>query len=116
MYHGSVYQDGKRFRKALSTSRQTALKLLKDFEYDVLTGLKNTPKTPQVSLIHARLSFLKEKELSGVSDKRMQILKYVLKRLLSFMESEYIADITPVMAKQFFSIRMNQHTPIYYKS
>ena len=106
MYHGSVYLNGKRFRKALSSNRQTALKLLKDFEYDVLTGLKNSPKKPQVSLIHARLSFLKEKELSGVSDKRMQILKYVLKRLIAYIENEYISDITPAMAKQFFSNRM----------
>ena len=71
-YYGSVYIDGKRHRKKLSNSKDTAIKLLKQFEREMLIKPSFTPN-PTISLIKAQIAFLKDMDSLGVEVGLMSI-------------------------------------------
>jgi integrase len=80
---------------------------------------KIAPKTPEVSLIQARISFLKQCELSGLSDKYFHVIKYTTTRLLRF-NYEYnivnLCELSPKLAMDYFSRRSQDTTNILYRS
>ncbi|MBC8311139.1 MAG: tyrosine-type recombinase/integrase [Candidatus Marinimicrobia bacterium] len=85
----------------------------------MLLSSKITPKTPEVSLIQARISFLKQCELSGLSDKYFHVIKYTTQRLLRFtyeFDLINISDLSPKLAMDYFSRRSQDTTHIHYRS
>ena len=80
---------------------------------------KIAPKTPEVSLIQARISFLKQCELSGLSDKYFHVIKYTTKRLLRFTYDYNIVnlcELSPKLAMDYFSRRSQDTAHIHYRS
>jgi site-specific recombinase XerD len=80
---------------------------------------KIAPKTPEVSLIQARISFLKQCELSGLSDKYFHVIKYTTTRLLRFVygyDVINISEISPKIAMDYLSRRSQDTTNILYRS
>ena len=77
---------------------------------------KNAPVRVQIPISHARLSFLKDRELSGISDKRIQIMSYTTRRFIEYIDAQDINEVNPLMAKNFYNHRMNQRTHISYRS
>ena len=63
-YYGSVYIDGKRHRKKLSNSKDTAIKLLKQYERAILIKPATNPKL-SIPFQKAKLEFLKDIELTS---------------------------------------------------
>ena len=41
-YYGSIYKNGKRIRKFLGCSRQSAQALIKKFEYELILNIEST--------------------------------------------------------------------------
>ena len=63
-YYGSVYIDGKRYRKKLSTTKSTAQKMLTQYERELAI---NPPLIihNEIPLVQAKLKFLKDIELTS---------------------------------------------------
>ena len=74
-YYGSVYIDGKRYRKKLSDTKHTAIKLLWQYEQELLLKPTLTPN-PSISLMKAQIAFLKDIELtSNIHYKYFDVIK-----------------------------------------
>ena len=74
-YYGSVYIDGKRYRKKLSTTKSTAQKMLTQYERELAihppTIIHN-----EIKLRQAKLDFLKDIELtSNIHKKYFDVIK-----------------------------------------
>ena len=67
-FYGSVYIDGKRYRKKLADNKQAALKALKQFEYDMLFNVP-VEENKSVNILQAQISFLKDIELTSSINK-----------------------------------------------
>tara|TARA_B100002052_G_C15838267_1_gene578878 strand:- start:428 stop:1471 length:1044 start_codon:yes stop_codon:yes gene_type:complete len=118
-YFGSVYIDGKRFRRRLANSRASALKELKKWEYELLIQRQNKAIKQRKQINHTRLSFLKEIELSGISDKSLQTIKYSTRFFMEYCHSfniEHINDVVPEIAKNYISKRASKRINNTYKS
>ena len=107
-YYASVYIDGKRHRKKLSNSKDTAIKLLRQYEREILIKPSYTPK-PCISLLQARLDFLKDIELtSNIHHKYFDVIKSTLNRFIIFCRSHDVGDVGNVAvehAKEYFHLR-----------
>ena len=74
-YYGSIYNNGKRTRKFLGCSRQSAQALIKKFEYELLLNIESsTTENKPISFEHAILSFKKDIERTGVKVKQISVI------------------------------------------
>ena len=107
-YYGSVYIDGKRYRKKLSDTKHTAIKLLRQYEHELLLKPTFTPN-PSISLIKAQISFLKDIELtSSIHYKYFDVIKSTLARFMEFCKDRDVEDVGNVAvenAKEYFHLR-----------
>ena len=75
-YYGSIYSNGKRIRKFLGCSRQSAQALIKKLEYEFLLNIHTHNNEPNgTSFEKAILSFLKEVERTSVKVKQISDIK-----------------------------------------
>ena len=66
-YYGSIYHNGKRTRKSLDCSKQSAKELIMKIEYELLFNIQNFSTKHQIPCYEkAILSFLKEVERTSV--------------------------------------------------
>jgi site-specific recombinase XerD len=74
-YYGSIYNNGKRIRKFLGCSRQSAQALIKKFEYELLLNIESsTTEYKPISFEQAILSFKKDIERTGVKVKQISVI------------------------------------------
>jgi len=107
-YYGSVYIDGKRYRKKLSTTKSTAQKMLTQYERELAI---NPPVINHLdkSLLQAKLDFLKDIELtSNIHHKYFDVIKTTVNRFITFCKSHDVGDVGNVAiehAKEYFHLR-----------
>ena len=85
----------------------------------MLIQRQNTSKKPRKSILRTRLSFLKEIELSGISQKSLQTIKYSTRFFMEYCFSfdiEFINDIIPEIAKNYISKRAAKKISNSYKA
>ena len=118
-YYGSIYIDGKRYRKRLSTTKSTAQKMLTQYERDLAIHppiINHTNK----SLLKAKLDFLKDIELtSNIHYKYFDVIKSTLTRFITFCSSHDVGDVGNVAvehAKEYFHLRCKSRAYNKYKS
>ena len=71
-YYGSIYHNGKRTRKSLGCSKQSAKAVLKKLEYKLLFNIQTSETKSQIPCYKkAILSFLKEVERTSVKVKQV---------------------------------------------
>ena len=71
-YYGSIYHNGKRTRKSLGCSKQSAKAVLKKLEYKLLFNIQTSETKTQIPCYEkAILSFLKEVERTSVKVKQV---------------------------------------------
>ena len=71
-YYGSIYHNGKRTRKSLGCSKQSAETLMKELEYKLVFNVQTSETKSQIpSYEKAILSFLKEVERTIVKIKQV---------------------------------------------
>ena len=71
-YYGSIYHNGKRTRKSLGCSKQSAEALMKELEYKLLFNIQTSETKSQIPCYEkAILSFLKEVERTSVKVKQV---------------------------------------------
>ena len=74
-YYGSIYNNGKRIRKFLGCSRQSAQALIKKFEYELLLNIESpTNENKPIGFEQAILSFKKDIERTGVKVKQILLI------------------------------------------
>ena len=117
-YYGSVYIDGKRYRKKLSDTKQTAIKLLRQYEHELLIKPTFTPN-PSISLMKAQIAFLKDIELtSNIHYKYFDVIKSTLTRFRLFCKEKDVEDVGNVAvedAKGYFYLRGKDRVANKYK-
>ena len=71
-YYSSIYHNGKRIRKFLGCSRQSAKAIIKKLEYEILLNIESLDVKPQpINFEQAILSFKKDVERTGVKVKHI---------------------------------------------
>ena len=71
-YYGSIYHNGKRTRKSLGCSKQSAEALMKKLEYKLLFNIQTSETKHQIPRYEkAILSFLNEVERTSVKVKQV---------------------------------------------
>ena len=71
-YYGSIYYNGKRTRRSLGCSKQSAEALMKKFEYELLFNIQNFITKSQIPCYEkAILSFKKDVERTSVKVKQI---------------------------------------------
>ena len=71
-FYGSIYHNGKRIRKSLGCSLQSAEALIKKLEYELLFNIYSPETKPHIPCYEkAILSFLKEVERTSVKVKQV---------------------------------------------
>jgi len=104
-YYGSVYIDGKRYRKKLSDTKHTAIKLLRQYEHELLVKPTFIPN-PSISLMKAQIAFLKDIELtSSIHYKYFQVIKTTLTRFRLFCKDKAVEEVAVEDAKEYFHQR-----------
>ena len=74
-YYGSIYNNGKRTRKFLGCSRQSAQALIKKFECELILNIESsTTESKPKSFEQAILSFKKDIERTGVKVKQISVI------------------------------------------
>ena len=74
-YYGSIYNNGKRIRKFLGCSRQSAQALIKKFEYELLLNIESLDINSQrISFEQSLHSFKKDIERTGVKVKQISVI------------------------------------------
>jgi len=118
-YYGSVYIDGKRYRKKLSTTKSTAQKMLTQYER-VLAINPPTIIHNEIPLVQAKLAFLKDIELtSTIHQKYFDVIKSNLTLFITFCISHDVADVGNVAvehAKEYFHLRCKSRAYNKYQS
>ena len=118
-YYGSVYIDGKRYRKKLSTTKSTAQKMLTQYER-VLAINPPTIIHNEIPLVQAKLKFLKDIELtSNIHKKYFDVIKSNLTLFITFCISHDVADVGNVAvehAKEYFHLRCKSRAYNKYQS
>ncbi len=118
-YYGSVYIDGKRYRKKLSTTKSTAQKMLTQYERELAI---NPPLIihNEIPLVQAKLAFLKDIELtSNIHKKYFDVIKSNLTLFITFCISHDVADVGNVAvehAKEYFHLRCKSRAYNKYQS
>ena len=108
-YYGSVYIDGKRYRKKLSDTKHTAIKLLRQYEQELLLKPTFTPN-PSILLIKA--------QISSIHYKYFDVIKSTLTRFREFCKRRDVEDVGNVAvenAKEYFHIRGKDRVYNKYK-
>ena len=71
-YYGSIYHNGKRIRKFLGCSRQSAEAVIKKLEYELLLNIQcSDTEPPRINFEKAILSFKKDVERTSVKVKQI---------------------------------------------
>ena len=119
IYYGDITINGSRYRKKLATSKEAALKELKRWEYGLLFTSPE-PTTKDQPITHARLSFLKDLELSSkLCDKYFNVFSYTTRRFMEYCHKHNaftLDEVTSELARSFFHLRCNTRTSSKYKS
>ena len=117
-YYGNLSINGKRIRRFLGLSQETAELALKKLEYDILFS-KPVTENVNPKLNPATISFLSTLESSGVSALHLKSIQGKIRAFLTYCESSSlfnIADITPDIANQFIRSRTKQRVSNKYYS
>jgi site-specific recombinase XerD len=119
VYYGNAIVNGKRYRKRLATSREAALKELKRWEYEILFQSPE-PATKDQPITKARISFLKDLELSSkLCNKYFNVFSYTTRRFMEYCHkhnAHNLDEVTSELARSFFHLRCNTRTTSKYKS
>ena len=74
-YYSSIYNNGKRIRRFLGCSRQSAQALIKKFEYELLLNIESSiTESKPISFGQAIISFKKDIERTGVKVKQISVI------------------------------------------
>ena len=74
-YYGYIYNNGKRIRKFLGCSRQSAEAIIKKLEYEILLNIESLDVKPQpINFEQAILSFKKDVERTSVKVKQISVI------------------------------------------
>jgi hypothetical protein len=93
-YYGSIYHNGKRTRKSLGCSKQSAEALMKELEYKLLFNIQTSETKPQIpSYEKAILSFLKEVKRTSVKIKQVCDIQTKLNYFKNYCFSMGIGDL-----------------------
>ena len=85
-YYGSIYNNGKRIRKFLSCSRQSAQALIKKFEYELLLNIERLiTESKPISFEQAIISFKKDIERTGVKVKQISVITTKVNYLMDLL-------------------------------
>jgi len=96
-YYGSIYHNGKRTRKSLGCSKQSAETLMKELEYKLLFNVQTSETKPQIpSYEKAILSFLKEVERTSVKFKQVSDIDTKLNYFKNYCFSIGISDLDAI--------------------
>ena len=117
-YYGNININGKRHRKYLGSSKETAILALKKLEYDLLFQ-QGKKKESVNKLKPATLSFLTSLESSGVSTLHIDSLSGKIRAFNKFCKANslhYIIDVTPEIANKFIRSRTKQRVSNKYFS
>ena len=96
-YYGSIYHNGKRTRKSLGCSKQSAETLMKELEYKLLFNVQTSESQPQIpSYEKAILSFLKEVERTSVKVKQVSDIQTKLNYFKNYCFSMGINELDAV--------------------
>jgi hypothetical protein len=117
-YYGNLSINGKRIRRFLGLSQETAELALKKLEYDILFS-KPVTENVNPKLNPATISFLTSLESSGVSTLHLKSIQGKIRAFLTYCESSSlfnIAYITPDIANQFIRNRTKQRVSNKYYS
>ena len=88
--YNSSYHNGKRIRKFLGCSRQSARALIKKFEYELLLNLDGSKtESKPISFEQSILSFKKDVERMGVKVKQISV---IITKVNSFKTTERYAN------------------------
>jgi len=98
-YYGSIYHNGKRTRKFLGCSKQSARALIKKLEYKLLFNIEDPNSKHQIpSYEKAILPFLKEVERTGVKIKQVCDIQT---KLNYFKDYFFLSDDFSFTTKRF---------------
>ena len=118
-YYGSVYINGKRYRKKLSTTKSTAQKMLTQYERELAITPPTIPHD-DIKLQKARLDFLKDIELtSSIHQKYFNVIKSTLDRFITFCKTQDVEDVGNVAVehtKEYFHLRCKDRVYNKYQS
>ena len=118
-YYGSVYIDGKRYRKKLSTTKSTAQKMLTQYERELVVTPPNITKD-EIKLRQAKLEFLKDIELtSNIHHKYFAVIQSTINRFIIFCKTHDVEDVGNVAiehTKEYFHLRCKDRAYNKYKS
>jgi len=96
-YYGSIYHNGKRTRKSLGCSKQSAETLMKELEYKLLFNVQTSETKPQIpSYEKAILSFLKEVERTSVKFKQVSDIDTKLNYFKNYCFSIGISNLDAI--------------------
>ena len=96
-YYGSIYHNGKRTRKSLGCSKQSAETLMKKLEYKLLFNIQTFETKSQIpSFEKAILSFLKEVERTSVKIKQVCDIQTKLNYFRDYCFSIGISDLDAI--------------------
>ena len=119
IFYGDITINGRRYRKKLATSKEAALKELKRWEYGLLFTSPE-PTTKDQPITHARLSFLKDLELSSkLCDKYFNVFSYTTRRFMEYSHKHNaynLDEVSSELARSFFHLRCKTRTKSKYKS
>ena len=117
-YYGNIQHNGKRVRKYLGFSKETAELALKQLEYNLLFN-ESKKEDVQYELNPACISFLSSLEITGISTLHLKSINGKVRALTAFcdkMSHSKISDITPEIANQFIRSRARQRVSNKYFS
>ena len=121
-YYGSIYNNGKRIRKFLGCSRQSAQALIKKFEYELLLNIESSiTESKPISFEQAILSFKKDIERTGVKVKQISVITtkvnyfkyYCLSLGIKELINNMVISILFMMNIKFTNILQNECWIIY---
>ena len=96
-YYGSIYHNGKRTRKSLGCSKQSAETLMKELEYKLLFNVQTSGTKSQIPCYEkAILSFLKEVERRSVKIKQVCDIQTKLNYFKDYCFSMGIRDLDAI--------------------
>ena len=97
-YYGSIYNNGKRTRKFLGCSRQSAQALIKKFEYELLLNIESsTTESKPKSFEQAIISFKKDIERTGVKVKQNSVITTKVNYLQNYCFALWITELESIV-------------------
>ena len=116
-YYGNLNINGKRVKRYLASSSKSAQIALKKLEYELIFNqTNNATKKQDIPHNHAIISFLKEVEVSGITDHRVKTIRLKLYAFRDYCYKPLLSDVTVRIAKNYMQQRANDRVINKYQS